>query len=214
MSSKLTSSVLIVALLCGPIAAEVTVIDLDGDNGVLIEHSGPIKASPVKIQKIGTTPTTPTIPTPPVTGDKAAEIAAIVATINDSETAKNLYGTLTTIADFVTKGQIKNEGQLENIVKNALDLLLTGDRATTWKPVRDKINAYWVRNAQEGGDLASYAKILNEVASGVNQAGNFDEEAINFEVIIQIVMILLKGNLTVADYVQIATLVIQLFRGN
>lgn len=205
-----TTFLLLFSFLSSSLFADYTVIALSKTKGVLIEHTGPITTKSVDIHQLDETPVVVVPPVKP--SDKSAEIAKIVEKINDEPTAKAIYGVFTTIGDFVRSGKITSTEQLEFTITQSFDLILKDQKTATWKPFRDKVNEYYALLYRANPPLTEYADLLDEIASGMQTGQNFDTEAIDFTVIIQIVTILTKGNLTIADFVQLATLVLQLFR--
>lgn len=166
------------ALLCGSLfGQEITAVDVSGlSDGqyVLTVEGGNVAVVPLTLITPGNNPTPTPKPNPQPQPDmltaraKAIQSAAAQVTGDPkrTETADSLAYMYSAIADQITSGTISDYKSAEMAATMAGNLTLAGV-SKQWQPVRDVFNAQWVKLTQEGGELADYAKLLQEASSGL-----------------------------------------------
>lgn len=181
---------------------------------LVIGESGQI-VSITSLTVVSVPPPSTTPPPPPTDSARIKRIKAVVP--NDAETSKNIAGLSSVLATKARAGEFQTAQQLSDVFKTSMNFLLEDpSRNQKWSAVWKKTAAgsegvvadEWIAVAQRGGTIADYAALLDDIsiALGGNQLEGFD-----IATIIELVGIIMKGDLQLADFIKIAELVMRLF---
>lgn len=110
------------------------------------------------------------VPDPTLT-DRAKAVLQVAQAVQEpkrAETARMLAVEYRAVAKQVTTGQLATQPLILLATKAAADLVLAQQQAVQqWKAVRDLLSSEWTKLVQEGGVDGDYAKLLVEVAEGL-----------------------------------------------
>lgn len=181
--------------------AQVVALDLNGKAPgtyyceVKLAADGTVTAKTIPVITLDGQPTPP--PDEPVkltVRATAIKTAALKATAdpNRDKTAQELAALYDEIAKRVTAGEIKGPDTIAAVAKGAADMLLSQrNSAAAWQPMRDTMTSQWTAAIQEGAKDADLAKLLEEVADGLN-ASVLNPQAIDLAMLLEILKIVLE----------------------
>lgn len=188
--------------LAMPALAADKIIDLDNlpDGTYILKKVGnsiDFKTVTV-IQPDGTPdvdPPTPPVPTELTERAQEYKDAALLVQGDDNReaTAGQLAELYRVLAQKIRDGEITGQAHISLAIKHGTDLLLTSKNLSdNWAPIRDLLSAHRTAILQLGGSDGDYAKLLGDVADGLNaSAPNAQLDIAMIMMIIKLVMELL-----------------------
>lgn len=198
------SARLMLFLLCFTLSSvglsDTIVIQLSSTEGLLVESLGPITTKRVPIQQVGSV-----VNPPPVSDSTRVERLRAVA--GTEKTKQVLGGVALAIAKEIRSGSFTTQQKLEETYQKMLDFVLASQPDAN--VIRQAVEKEWVSVAQEGGQFSDYASLLDDVATAFNGQSL---EAINIQVIAELIQLVMDPNPTPQTFTRIVLLVIQLFQ--
>lgn len=180
-------------------AGDVTVVDVTGLNGqyLLTINGDTVTVAKMKVVKPVPGPNPTPVPPQPVNKRVAAVKAAASAVIGDSakaSTAQELSLLYSEINKRVANGEVKDQETFLALVKASTDMLLSQKKvADAWSGVRAVITDQITVCLQEGGGLPELVVVLKDASDGLKASSPVtDVKAINIELIIQIIKLILE----------------------
>jgi hypothetical protein len=200
MNMKRLLAILALLTLAAPVAAQAVILDVSGAQPgkyfyqVNVQTGGIVTVQPIN-QVIKLTDPVPT-PTPDQLTARSQRIRdAAKGVTGDSDregTAAVLAAYYREIATKVKAGEIKGKDQIAFAIKTGCDMILTNRKAMDpWNPTRSVAAEYWTALVQEGATDADYAKLLDEVAIGLDASHN-GQPQIDMAMIIQIIKLVIE----------------------
>jgi len=193
-------AILLMLIVAAPVAAQAVILDVSGATPgkyfyqVTVAPGGIITVVPVT-QVIKLTNPTPT-PTPDTLTARSIRVReaakAVTGDADRAGTAAVIAAYYREIASKVKAGEIKGKEPIAFAIKTGCDMILTSRKASApWDPVRSVAAEYWTALVQEGATDADYAKLLDEVAIGLD--GSYDgDPQIDMAMIIQIIKLVIE----------------------
>lgn len=193
-------AIIALLMLTATAAAQAVVLDVSGAQPgkyyyqVNVQSGGVITVQPIN-QIIKLTDPVPT-PTPDQLTARSLRVRdaskAVTGDADREATAAILAAYYREIATKVKAGEIKGKEQIAFAIKTGCDMLLTSRKASApWDPVRSVAAEYWTALAQDGATDADYAKLLDEVAIGLDASHN-GQPQIDMAMIIQIIKLVIE----------------------
>lgn len=176
------------------------------------------RQKPITIGSVGTTtPIDPVTPNPNPDEVRVKRFRDLAQSINEPKTTQSLqalFQGLSQESDPSSQNPMyKTPGDLQKNLVLGLDLfLMQSQKPDQWKNWRTLVNDEWVLIAKQGGTIADYSKLMNDISTGLWQANGSKAEAFDIQLIFQILQILENDNLTwLQKIVQAGPLLIKLF---
>lgn len=196
-----TLMVLALALsLSASAMAQAVILDVSGAQPgkyyyqVTVAGGGVITVTPIsQVIRLSDPQPAPTPDTLTARAQKMRDAAkAVTGDADRQATAAILGAYYREIAAKVKAGEIKGKDQIAFAIKTGCDMLLTSRKASApWDPVRSVAAEYWTSLAQEGAADAEYARLLDEVAAGLEAACD-QPQAVDLAMIVQIIKLVLE----------------------
>lgn len=195
-------AVILMLAMAASAAAQAVILDVGGAQPgkyyyqVTVQAGGVVTVQPISQVIRLTQPQPQPVPAPDSLTARSIRVReaakAVTGDVDREATAAALAAYYREIATKVKAGEIRGKESIAFAIKTGCDMILTHRKASSpWDPVRSAAAEYWTSLVQEGATDADYAKLLDEVADGLD-ASYEGEPQIDLAMILQIVKLVIE----------------------